>query len=92
MIFINGFNLGRYWNVGPQQNYYLPGPLLKQGQNEVSALCDKSLMRPINKTVNLMKLNTYSLPTGMFSSNVGLSLGTLSILGWIGARYKSSYF
>lgn len=35
VIFINGFNLGRYWNVGPQQNYYLPGPLLKQGQNEI---------------------------------------------------------
>eukprot|EP00057_Strongylocentrotus_purpuratus_P012146 XP_011666620.1 PREDICTED: beta-galactosidase-1-like protein 2 [Strongylocentrotus purpuratus] len=35
VIFINGFNLGRYWNVGPQQNYYLPGPLLKQGKNEI---------------------------------------------------------
>lgn len=29
MIWINSFNLGRYWFVGPQQTLYLPGPLLK---------------------------------------------------------------
>ena len=33
-IFINGFNLGRYWNIGPQQTLYLPGCLLKEGKNE----------------------------------------------------------
>ena len=27
---INGFNLGRYWNVGPQYTLYVPGELLKQ--------------------------------------------------------------
>lgn len=30
MIWINGFNLGRYWPiVGPQVTLYLPSPLLK---------------------------------------------------------------
>ena len=30
MIWVNGFNLGRYWPVvGPQETLYLPGPLLK---------------------------------------------------------------
>jgi beta-galactosidase len=33
--FINGVNLGRYWNVGPQQTLYVPGPLLRTGENEV---------------------------------------------------------
>lgn len=33
--FINGFNLGRYWEIGPQKRLYIPGPLLKQGQNEI---------------------------------------------------------
>ena len=28
-VWINGFNLGRYWIVGPQQSLYLPAPLLK---------------------------------------------------------------
>ncbi|MDF2672860.1 MAG: beta-galactosidase [Clostridiales bacterium] len=35
VIFINGFNLGRYWNIGPQKTLYVPGPVLKQGENEV---------------------------------------------------------
>lgn len=33
--FINGFNLGRYWNVGPIQYLYIPGPLLKRGINKL---------------------------------------------------------
>lgn len=33
--FINGFNLGRYWEIGPQKRLYLPGPLLKIGKNEI---------------------------------------------------------
>lgn len=34
--FINGFNLGRYWNdAGPQKTLYIPAPLLKEGRNEL---------------------------------------------------------
>ena len=35
VVFINGFNLGRYWEIGPQQTLYVPAPLLKKGKNEV---------------------------------------------------------
>ncbi|HOD02444.1 MAG: Beta-galactosidase precursor [Firmicutes bacterium ADurb.Bin300] len=28
-VWINGFNLGRYWEKGPQRSLYLPGALLK---------------------------------------------------------------
>jgi beta-galactosidase len=31
---VNGHNLGRYWNIGPQQTMYVPGPWLKRGKNE----------------------------------------------------------
>jgi beta-galactosidase len=34
-IFINGFNLGRYWSVGPQMTIYIPKDLLKHGKNEI---------------------------------------------------------
>ena len=34
-VWLNGFNLGRYWNVGPQLTLYAPAPLLKKGRNEV---------------------------------------------------------
>ncbi|MEP7107637.1 MAG: beta-galactosidase [Ferruginibacter sp.] len=35
ILFVNGFNLGRYWNIGPQQTLYLPGAFLKKGNNEI---------------------------------------------------------
>jgi len=35
VVWINGFNLGRYWYVGPQNYLYLPAPFLKSGKNEL---------------------------------------------------------
>lgn len=31
--FINGFNLGRFWEIGPQRRLYIPAPLLREGRN-----------------------------------------------------------
>ena len=30
VIFINGFNLGRFWNIGSQYSLYVPGEILKE--------------------------------------------------------------
>jgi beta-galactosidase len=35
MVWINGIPLGRFWNIGPQQTLYLPGPWLHAGENEI---------------------------------------------------------
>jgi beta-galactosidase len=35
IAFINGFNLGRYWEIGPQRTLYIPAPLLHEGENEL---------------------------------------------------------
>lgn len=35
IVFINGRNIGRYWNVGPQQTLYIPGVWLKKGVNSI---------------------------------------------------------
>ncbi|MFE6078907.1 beta-galactosidase family protein [Paenibacillus sp. NPDC057886] len=35
VAFVNGFNIGRYWNKGPQGTLYVPAPLLCQGENEI---------------------------------------------------------
>ena len=43
IVLVNGFNLGRYWSAGPQQTLYLPGPILKQGKNQVTILLDSVL-------------------------------------------------
>ncbi len=32
---VNGFNLGRFWEIGPQKTLYVPAGLLKQGKNEI---------------------------------------------------------
>jgi beta-galactosidase len=37
-VWVNGHNLGRFWNIGPQQTMYLPGPWLKHGENEIVIL------------------------------------------------------
>ena len=34
-VFVNGFHLGRFWEAGPQKRLYLPGALLKKGENEI---------------------------------------------------------
>ena len=34
-VVVNGFNLGRYWEIGPQQTLYLPASLLNVGKNEI---------------------------------------------------------
>ena len=39
VVFINGFNLGRYWPmVGPQITLYLPKEILKVGTNKIAML------------------------------------------------------
>ena len=36
VVFVNGFNLGRYFNTaGPQKTLYVPAPMLKPGENEI---------------------------------------------------------
>ncbi len=34
-VLINGFNIGRYWEIGPQKTLYIPASLLKEGKNEI---------------------------------------------------------
>lgn len=38
VAYVNGFCVGRYWNVGPQQSLYVPAPLVRAGRNEVLLL------------------------------------------------------
>lgn len=38
VVWINGHCLGRFWNIGPTQTMYIPGPWLKKGVNKVIVL------------------------------------------------------
>lgn len=33
--FVNGFNIGRFWEIGPQKRLYIPAPLLQIGKNTI---------------------------------------------------------
>ncbi len=35
VVWVNGRNLGRYWEIGPQQRLYCPAPWLRQGLNDI---------------------------------------------------------
>ena len=35
IVWVNGHALGRFWNIGPTQTMYLPGPWLNKGENEI---------------------------------------------------------
>ncbi|GAA4529514.1 beta-galactosidase [Brachybacterium paraconglomeratum] len=38
VAYVNGFCVGRYWNIGPQLTLYVPAPLVRAGRNEVLLL------------------------------------------------------
>ncbi len=35
VVWVNGHNLGRYWEIGPQQRLYCPAGWLKEGENDI---------------------------------------------------------
>ena len=38
VVWVNGHNLGRYWQIGPQKRLYCPAPWLTKGVNEMIVL------------------------------------------------------
>ncbi len=54
VVYVNGFNLGRYLKMGPQHTLYLPAPILKD-RNEIVILelegCKKAEIKLIDKAV-----------------------------------------
>jgi beta-galactosidase len=38
IVWVNGHCLGRFWNIGPTQTMYLPGPWLQAGANRIVVL------------------------------------------------------
>jgi beta-galactosidase len=45
VLYVNGHNLGRYWNIGPQQRLFCPASFLKKGANEI-VVFDLHQMQP----------------------------------------------
>ncbi|NWJ52748.1 MAG: beta-galactosidase [Bacteroidetes bacterium] len=47
LVWVNGKCLGRFWNIGPTQTMYIPGPWLKKGTNEVIVLDLQGTNEPV---------------------------------------------
>ncbi|XP_060643693.2 beta-galactosidase-1-like protein 2 isoform X1 [Anolis sagrei] len=50
VVFVNGQNLGRYWNIGPQETLFLPGTWLQEGHNEIIIFEEHAAGRIIQST------------------------------------------
>jgi beta-galactosidase len=35
VVWVNGHNLGRYWDIGPQKRLYCPASYIRPGMNEI---------------------------------------------------------
>jgi len=44
-VWVNGHNLGRYWNIGPQQALFIPGVWLKNGANSIVVIDEGPLQK-----------------------------------------------
>lgn len=55
LVWVNSYGLGRFWNIGPTQTMYLPGPWLKRGDNEIIILDitgpEKQIVKGLTKPV-----------------------------------------
>ncbi len=51
-LWVNGHNMGRYWNIGPQLRLYVPATVLKPGKNQIDIL---DLVETIPQPVRGMK-------------------------------------
>uniref|UniRef100_A0A8C5L579 Galactosidase, beta 1-like 2 n=1 Tax=Jaculus jaculus TaxID=51337 RepID=A0A8C5L579_JACJA len=52
VVFINGQNLGRYWNIGPQETLYLPGAWLDKGINQV-IIFEETMAGPLVQSTDI---------------------------------------
>jgi beta-galactosidase len=58
VLFVNGFNLGRYWSVGPQMTNYIPKEHLRVGSNSIVVL--ELQKAPVNLEFNFSDVADYN--------------------------------
>ena len=55
VVWVNGHNLGRYWDIGPQKQLFCPAPWLKKGKNEIVIFDLHQLIPKLVKGVKSME-------------------------------------
>lgn len=71
VVWVNGFNLGRYWKVGPQATLYVPGELLRDTNTiEILELHNANANQTVQFT-EAPSLDTVAQTTDLVESVVG---------------------
>jgi beta-galactosidase len=52
VVWVNGHCLGRFWDIGPTQTVYVPGPWLKRGKNKILILDLLGPEKPVVAALN----------------------------------------
>lgn len=52
VVLVNGFNIGRYWEIGPTLSLYISKSFLNVGENEIVIFETEN---KANSTINLKK-------------------------------------
>ncbi len=78
IVWVNGYCLGRYWNIGPTQTMYLPAPWIKPGVNEIVVLDMIGPEKPIIAGVKLPVLDRLRPEKDFFQRN---NRGQLQLAG-----------
>jgi beta-galactosidase len=65
-LWINGHPIGRFWNIGPEDTLYVPGPWLRTGENEIIVFD----MAPTTSTPTLQGLSTPILDGPVIDTSV----------------------
>nr|WP_269329048.1 beta-galactosidase family protein [Kineosporia babensis] len=56
LVWVNGFNLGRYWRKGPTQTLYVPAPVTRAGRNRIVVLELEAMAHPSAQFVDGLRL------------------------------------
>ena len=67
-VVVNGFNIGRFWNIGPQLSLYLPGPLLKE-ENEIIVFEEDAVNKPV------VSIKDYHILNGNMDQRIAMVTG-----------------
>jgi beta-galactosidase len=54
IVWVNGHNLGRYWNLGPQKRLFCPATYMREGLNEIIIFdLEQTVAKPISGVATL---------------------------------------
>ncbi len=70
-VYVNGYALGRFWSIGPQQTLYCPGCWLKKGENEIVVLDVVGPKQPVVWGQTKPELDKLQLEKSAKHNNIG---------------------